>query len=213
MVRLRIYLLTLVLVVGLIGSCTLVDDEEIVTSIEILNMTNVAFNRLLIREMGASSWRIDQSVLIFPGSHPIELSRNLYIDTRYEVQLRTFEGRTATKSNILLEQGNIVMFETKDFDDDGGNEITAINILNETGIDFTYVYIGESGSQSFLFKRAGAFSNGNHVSISGINPPLDPNKFYDIRLQEHEYSGISATKNNVELKQNGVVRFESSDLD
>ena len=208
----KYFFISMFFVILLCGCITSTDDDGI-TEIQIKNMTNVVFANLRIREAGSTDWLIYQSGIFNEGNHNIVLSKTLDPSLRYDIQLSTADGLTATKQGVLVSQNGIIAFNSSDFDDDSAQVITSINILNETGVHFYSLLIGVSGSSSWLIDIESPFLNGGITSIHDISPSLSPTTLYDIQILEYPFGNITATKSNYILRQNGIIRFESSDLD
>jgi len=208
-------LILLLLISVIITGClnTNPDDGEGVRSIQLDILMDVEFNRLSIRESGSSNPIITQYGQFHKGSHIIKLNLTLNDYTRYDIQLHTADGTTATKTNVLLSQNAIVEFDISDLDDDTAKEITVINVLNRTGIDFGHVRFSITGSSSWFFTKDGQIENNIAYTISNITPPLSTTTRYDIQLRDHATGNIRATRTNILLSQNRTVLFTENNID
>jgi len=186
-------------------------DGEI-RSIQIDILIDVDFNWLVISESGSTTTAHSQTGHFNKGRHTIELRTTLNEDTRYDLQLHTADGSTATKRHILLSQNAIVEFELSDFDDDTAYDITTLYIRNRTGIDFSYIYVGVAGSGSWLFGINGNIANDTNFPLTNITPPLNTATRYDIQLREQAAGGIRATRGNILLRQNETIIFLESNI-
>ena len=206
----NIFKLIIVLFVFLMFTgCILVLDEDDVTDIQIRNITNESFTILRIREVGDKGWLTSRSGQFNPGTHHISLFNPIKNNLRYDIQMETQDGRLATKPNIMVSQNGIIIFDNNDFSDYNNTHITSLHILNHTGIDFTTILIGISGSGSWILASDLKIYKDSTVTLNYINPPLDINRIYDIKLLSNT---ISATKTGLSLKNNGLIRFEPTDL-
>ena len=201
------------LLMSLIPGCLTTITEDDVTTFEVINMTTFVFNSLRIRETGETNWLQTRNGEYGLGDHSFYFYTPLNAKTRYDIQLRTANDISATKSNVLIAENGIITFNYSDFDDDTSNEISTIHILNETGVDFSQILIGETGSSSWLLYRTIPILNENTITISDISPPFLRTKRYDIQILQLPYGTITATKQNIILSQNGVIRIEKTDLD
>ena len=208
-------LISLLLSLFILGCLTAnVDDDESIRSFQVEILMDVEFNRLHIRESGAVNTIHTQTGQFNKGSYTIRLNAPLDPNTRYDIQLQTPDGTTATKRHVsILSQNSIVEFDISDFDDETANEVTAINILNRTGIDFSYVLVSVTGSSSWLFRMDGNFTNDTHTPVTNITPPLNNTIRYDVQLRDHPTGTIRATRTNILLTQNRNVIFTENNLD
>jgi hypothetical protein len=207
----------LLLTVSLFFGCltTTVDDEDIIYNIQIRIMESIAdedFRQLRIREVGTTTWIINQRFEHTQGTHQINLTPTLEQNINYEIQLETTDSRTATIITPL-SQNSIVVFERRHFNDETAVDISIIYIRNLTGTNFGYFSIRRSGVESWLFDRVIQIQNEMTISIAHISPPLKTTERYDIHLREHATGGISATRNDILLSHNGVIIFRDVNLD
>ncbi|MCL2064797.1 MAG: hypothetical protein FWG98_10580 [Candidatus Cloacimonetes bacterium] len=206
MTKTMIFILSLIIMICSLCSCIVTVDEDAVTKIQINNPSSDIFTHFRVNEKGVSNWIINQSGTFSKGSHTIELFPSLNTTTKYDIHLfRVSDNKTISVYDIFLSENGIVDFEV--------DEIIDIYILNETPVDFFYVYIRENNSQTWSFNRYGTFLRNEIVLISHIDPPFDRNKTYDIQLRQTQTGGIRATKYNYHFRQDGTIRFETSDLD
>ena len=204
---LALFTLTLITI-----SCITTYGEDDITTIQIKNMTNVVFDSLRIREVGTTSW-VTRNETFGTETVSVYFYTPLDVNKRYEIQLRSNLEISATKTNVLLAENGIVTFNVSDFDDDQRNEITTFHILNDTGVDFSEILIGISGTSSWIVSRTIPMNNGTITTISNIDPPLKRLNLYNVQVIRNELGFITATKSHILLSHNGVVRFEKDDLD
>ena len=210
--KFRIFSLVLVLILCMLMGCISSVTDEGITSIQLVISVSHTFTRINIRETGTASWSFTRTGTFGAGQHLIEFSKPLKDDIRYDIQLVMNDNRTATKSNVLLSQNAIVTFDITDFDDETAFEVGTFHILNNTGVSFSHVYIGQTGSGSWSHSFTVSFSDENRTTITNITPPLNIHSRYDVQLRELGVGSITATKHNVSLTHGGVVVFNEGDF-
>ena len=197
----------------LLLSCITTLTEDDVTTILVKNMTNFVFDTFRVRETGATNWLVTRSGTYSTGDHEIFFYSPLDKNKRYDLQLEAKNNLTATKFNVQLSENGIVTYTINDFDDDTSNNIDTIHIKNDTGVSFNTILIGLYGSQSWIVDKVILMEKNDVTTITGISPPLNKNNRYIVQLLEFPSGNITATKNNLSLSQNGVLTFDTNDLD
>ena len=206
------FLLLLAICILALSSCKLTSpSDNDVTTLRIINRTDVVFNRLKIRIAGEYNW--DQTFVgdFTRGTHEIDFYRYLDNQKRYDIQLEQnfFGGKTATHSNIKISENAIIEFDYEHLDDASSMDVTSLHINNLTGRDFTEIMIGEAGQTTWLYMKTVSIPKDETYILNNIYPPLDRYTQYRIRLR---VGNQTATKTNETVWMYKTITFEVRDL-
>jgi len=215
------FIISIVLMIIFFSGCKVSDPlgEEMITSIKINNTTDFIFTRISIRKAGATDWVYNKINTYGPGLHIVNFKTYISASDRYEIELETKYHQTsnkllATKYNLLFSENGTIDIEQMDFNDpEIANQITKINIFNDTGLNFSIIHIGISNSGTWsMYNLPGPFTNGTVCTLTNFDTPLNAQLLYDLQLVSTN-GNIKATKRNQSLKHQGTVVYEQSDLD
>ncbi|MCL1827607.1 MAG: hypothetical protein FWG20_06135 [Candidatus Cloacimonetes bacterium] len=198
-------IITLLASFYLITSCKMTTDENAVYDIIIENNTSHTFSKVNIREHGQANWYLQKNMQLPQGQHTIFLSKKIEKDIKYDIQLETLAKETATHYDIFLSDDEIIPFDRLDVED-----ITSINILNKTSLDFAEVRIGRAGQPSYIFTRVINIPKDQPTNIANIAPVLDSSVLYWIQLRS---GTLTAIQYNQALWQNKTIQFTNENIE